>query len=672
MNNKLVTSLVGLLLITKLSAQIVKDTVNKKIQQEPVEVVANIASEKSPFTKQKITAASIAKMNLGQDIPFLLNQTPSVIINSDAGNGIGYTGIRIRGTDATRINMTINGVPYNDAESQGIFFVDLPDFASSVNSLQIQRGVGSSSNGAASFGGTLGFTTAVPSMDKPSIEFNNTVGSFNTRKHNVLLQSGKIGKYFSVGTRVSTIKSDGFVDRAASNLSSSLATLNFEKNKTIVKFNWITGKEKTYQAWYGIAEADRLNNRTYNSAGMERPDAPYKNETDNFTQKHYQLVWNQTWNSQLNFSTTSFLSTGSGYYEQYKANQKYSKYGFANVLIGSTAFSRTDLVRQLWLENNFYGQIYSFNYTKDKTKISFGGGITKYDGNHFGEIIWSQNGLGNNPTRWYDLDAVKKDFNTYLKWEQRVQDGLTLYTDAQVRTVNYTINGFRNNPTLKVANRYSFFNPKIGINYDASLYRLTASYAVANKEPNREDFEANILQQPKPEQLQDIELNFIPRLRNGLQLSATAYYMHYNNQLVLTGKINDVGAYTRENIRKSYRAGIEVQLENKFTKWLKIGANITFSKNKIKNFIEYVDDYDNGGQITIAHTKKDIAYSPNIIAAATITLQPIKDVEISLLEKYVSKQYLDNTQNGNRQLNAYFTQDVLVNYTMEKKKSLHK
>ena len=629
----------------------------------PVEVRAIRASENSPFTKTNISKKEIAKSNLAQDIPFLLNQTPSVVINSDAGNGVGYTGIRIRGTDATRINVTLNGIPYNDAESQGTFFVDLPDFSSSTGSIQIQRGVGTSSNGAGAFGGSINFSTNELNKDAYA-EFNNSYGSFNTLKNTIKAGTGLVNG-FTTDVRLSRISSDGFIDRASSHLKSFYFSSAYISKKSSVRINVFSGKEKTYQAWYGISEADlKAGNRTINTAGTEKPGEPYNNEIDNYTQTHFQLFFNHLIGKRISFNNAFFLSKGKGYYEQYKAGQKYAKYGMPNPLSSGTPITKSDMIRQLWLDNDFYGNIFSIQYKDYKTEATLGGGVTRYDGSHFGKIIWAEKGL-TDIKNWYDLAAQKTDFTIYLKEKTQFTANWNLFYDLQYRHVRYNMDGFRYNPKLSVKNKFNFFNPKAGISYNKNGWKGYFSFSVANKEPNRDDFEAGSTQQPKSERLNDVEVG-LEKAKTNYNWSATLFYMNYKNQLVLTGKINDVGAYSRTNIPVSYRAGIELQGEIKFNTWLNATANLCLSQNKVNDFTEFIDDYDNGGQKSTIFKSTDIAFSPAVVGGAGINFLPFKNSELSLLSKYVSKQYLDNTENNSRSLYAFYTQDLRTIYTIKK------
>ena len=630
----------------------------------PVEVRAVRAAEHAPVTKTNISKKEIQKQNLGQDLPFLLNQTPSVVINSDAGNGVGYTGIRIRGTDASRINVTLNGIPYNDAESQQTFFVDLPDVASSLSSIQIQRGVGSSSNGAGAFGATINFSTN-EIIPKAYAELNNSFGSFNTWKNTLKAGSGLIGNHFTADIRLSSVTSDGYIDRASSRLRSLYFSTAYIDNSNTLRFNIIKGYEKTYQAWYGVSEADlKAGNRTINYAGTEKPGEPYDNETDNYWQDHYQLFYTHHFNSHLDFNTALFFTKGKGYYEEYRADQSYDSYHLPNPIVGTDTIYASDFIRQLWLNNNFYGDIFSLQYHNAKTEFTVGGAYTRYEGDHYGKLIWAEHGI-TGPYIYYDHDAFKNDFNSYAKLLHKFSINWRAYGDLQYRHVKYDINGFEDNPGLLIKNSYDFLNPKIGLNYTNKKWNGYFSYSIANKEPNRDDFEAGKNQQPKPEHLNDIELG-IERKSSTYSWGATFYYMKYKDQLILTGKINDVGAYTRTNIPDSYRMGIELQGGIQPATWFKAGANLTLSRNKVQHFTEFIDDYDNGGQKLNNYSSTDIALSPSITGAATISFFPAKNFEINLLSKYVGKQYLDNTEDEGRKLDPYYVQDARVIYTFHK------
>jgi iron complex outermembrane recepter protein len=690
-NNKLIVQYVGMKSDEENFVATENKTFNIVLENldyflEPLEVKAIRASDKSPFAKTDINKQQLEKTNLAQDIPFLLNQTPSVTINSDAGNGVGYTAIRIRGTDATRINVTLNGIPYNDAESQGTYFVDLPDFISSVNSIQVQRGVGTSTNGAAAFGATINMSTN-EFHENPYAESNNSFGSFNTWKSTIKVSSGLIGEHFTVDARLSRIISDGYIDRASSNLQSFYISPAFTGKNTSVRLNIFSGKEKTYQAWYGIPEAklkgdiEGIYEHYYNNLGylyFTKEDSinlftsdnrkfnpyTYKNQTDNYWQKHYQLFFNQSLNSNLSLNVASFLTRGYGYYEEYKAEQAYADYGLNNVVINEDTITTTDLVRQRWLDNYFYGQIFSLQYKKAKDELTIGGSWTKYNGKHYGTIIWSNMGSIPKDYRYYNYPATKTDANIYVKWLHEITTRWSLFADAQYRNVTHKMDGFEGSPDLFVHRKFNFFNPKAGISYNNNGLHAYISYALAHREPNRDDFQASPSQQPTYETLNDFELG-AEKKTGRYNWAATFYYMLYNNQLVLTGKINDVGSYTRINVPNSYRAGIELQGGVVINNWLNASANLTLSRNKIKSFTEYIDNYDDGKQTATQHTNTDISFSPSVIGGAAINILPFKNAEINLSGKHVGKQYLDNTQNNNRSLQAYYTQDARLSYQLK-------
>lgn len=626
---------------------------------KPIEINAVRASDKAPFTKTTLTAKALQKLNLGQDIPFFLNQTPSVVISSDAGNGVGYTGIRIRGTDATRINMTLNGIPYNDAESQGLFFVNLPDIMSSVNSLQIQRGVGTSSNGAGAFGATMNFMTNEV-REQAYTEINNSFGSFNTLKNTLKVGTGLLNDHFTFDARLSNIKSNGYIDRATTDMQSYYLSGAYLAKKSSFRLNVFSGNEKTYQAWYGIPEDKLKTDRRFNSAGMERPGSPYPNETDNYKQTHYQLFYNQSLGKNWTMNLASFYTRGAGYYEQYKADQRLSRYALPNFISGRDTINRTDVIRQLWLDNHFYGNTFSIQKKNEHRDVLIGGGWSQYDGDHVGKLIWGKAGVPDDHT-WYEHEAFKSDRNLFVKWQEQVSERWSLFGDIQYRNVRYDIYGFRDNPTLNIRNTWNFINPKFGVNYTKGNINAYASLAVSNKEPNRDDFEAGAAQQPLHEKLTDLEMG-IEKRTSIYSWGAAFYYMYYNNQLVLTGKVNDVGAYARTNVPVSYRAGIELTGTWKPNNRFDVSGNITLSKNRIKNAEIFYDNYDNGTQMKTVYDKSNIAFSPDVTGAATLNFRPVPKAEISLLNKYVSRQYLDNAGLKSRSLDPYFLSDVRISY----------
>lgn len=626
-------------------------------------VSATRASQSTPTTFQEIDKETLAKRNLGQDMPQLLNFTPSVVTFSDAGAGIGYTGMRIRGSDQSRINVTVNGIPMNDAESHGVFWVNMPDFASSVDNLQIQRGVGTSTNGAATFGASLNFQTDTRNDDAYA-QLDNSVGSFNSFKHTVKVGSGLLNNRFALDARLSKITSDGYVDRATSDLSSYFVSAGYFGENHVLKLNVFSGKEKTYQSWYGLPESKLEDDRTFNYY-------TYENETDNYQQDHYQLIYAGKLGSKWKANGTLHYTYGRGYYEQYRADDAFSNYRLPNVTIGDSTITNTDIIRRLWLDNDFYGGVASFNYISDDGRWDaiLGGGANRYDGRHFGEIIWARI-AGNTEIRdeYYDNNAVKDDRNIYLKATHELFSGFSLYGDLQLRTIDYSFEGVNDDGRIVDGEEnYTFFNPKVGISYEKSGRTWYASYAVANREPKRADFTDNpILEIPKSERLNNIEAGL--RAQSGsFTYNANFYFMDYKDQLIPTGQINNVGASIRENVANSYRAGIELDAAYQLSKAWTVGANVALSRNKIKEFTAYVDDYSTPefSQESFTYKDTDIALSPNAVASAMIEYKPLKNLSLNWLSKYVSKQYLDNSSSDARSLDAFFTNDIRVSYSVQ-------
>lgn len=628
---------------------------------DEVVVLATRANEKTAVAYTDVTRRELTKLNLGQDLPLLLNYTPSVVTTSDAGAGVGYTGIRIRGSDATRVNVTLNGIPYNDAESQGTFWVNMPDFASSVSSVQIQRGVGTSTNGAGAFGASLNVQTNALQKE-PYAEVNLSGGSFNTRRATVSAGSGLLNNHFVVDARLSKVASDGYIDRASSDLKSFYLSGGYYGAKSYVRLNVFSGMEKTYQAWNGVPEALLATNRTYNSL-------TYDNETDNYQQDQYQLITSTELSRRWRANVSAFYTKGRGYYEQYRENDQLSRYGLPNVVIGDSTIRRTDLIRRRWLDNDFYGTVFSFDYTGNgRLTANIGGGWNRYQGKHYGEVIWARFASTSNiRQRYYDDDATKTDANLYAKAYYQFTPKLNAYVDLQVRTVDYSFLGFdsqQRNVTQQAA--LTFFNPKAGLTYTVSD-QLTAyaSFGVGNKEPNRDDYtQSTPGSRPLAETLYDYEAGIKIR-SDRYVLNVNGYFMDYRNQLVLNGQINDVGAYNRINVPSSYRAGIELDGTLVLTKALRWNANATISQNKVRNATLYLDNFDTGNQDLQRLGTTDIAFSPNVIAGSQLLLTPAKGLEVGLLSKYVGQQFLDNTSSDARKLNAYFVNDLRLIYTIK-------
>ncbi len=640
---------------TLFSQEIQKDTTTVN-QLDEVLVAAVRVNTKTPVSFSNLEKKEIQSRNLGQDIPTLMNFMPSVVTTSDAGNGVGYTGIRVRGSDATRVNVTINGIPYNDSESHGTYWVNMPDFASSVESLQLQRGVGTSTNGAGAFGASLNMLTDRFSKES-SAEISNSFGSFNTRKHTVKFSSGLLNDHFELAGRLSNLHSDGYIDRAESNLKSYFLQGTYVGKTTLIKALVFGGTERTYQSWNGVDAATLESNRTFNSAGIFTDEFGatrfYDNETDNYQQDHYQLHWNEKFSEKWNMNLAFHYTKGKGYYENYKEDADFAEYG----LIPVGAETATDLVRQKWLDNDFYGTTFSVNYKNQKLEAIFGGGWNKYEGDHFGKVIWarfaSQSELGD---RYYDDFANKTDGNIFAKANYQITQKISLFGDLQYRNVNYEANGVQ---AELVDDSFDFFNPKAGINYTLNTKNtFYFSYAKAHREPNRTDYEGGNV---RPEKLNDFELGWrfvTPKTR----VNINGYYMFYKDQLVLTGALDDVGSPIRTNIGESHRLGLEVDANFQVSKQWSIRPNFTISDNKNKDFV-----LDNGtGLENLGDT--NIAFSPEIIAGNIITFQPVTAFQISALTKFVGEQYMSNIDDENSKLDSYTQTDISVSYVWKPRK----
>ncbi|TDW49645.1 iron complex outermembrane receptor protein [Flavobacterium sp. 270] len=626
----------------------VKDS-TKVNSLDEVLVSAVRVTTKTPVSFSNLNKKDIKFRNLGQDIPILMNYLPSVVTTSDAGNGMGYTGIRVRGSDATRVNVTINGIPYNDAESQGTFWVNMPDFASSVESLQLQRGVGTSTNGSGAFGASLNMLTD-NYASKANGEISNSYGSFNSHKHTVKFSTGLLNDHFELAGRLSTIKSDGYVDRASSDLKSYFLQGTYVGKTTLIKALVFGGTEKTYQSWNGI-DAETLNsNRTFNSAGMYTDEFGnvrfYDNETDNYKQDHYQLHWSESvsdkWSTNLAFHYTK----GKGYYENYKEDADMADYNLNPV----GAITTTDLIRQKWLDNDFYGTTFSAKYKDEKLDVIFGGGWNKYEGDHYGKVIWaryaSQSELGDH---YYDDFSTKTDGNIFAKANYQFTEKLSFYGDLQYRRVGYKANSYE---TGVVDDTFNFFNPKAGLNYEINQKNtLYFSYARANREPNRTDYEGGNV---KPEKSNDFELGWRFNSEK-FQLNSNVYYMAYKDQLILTGRLDDVGSPIRSNSEKSYRLGLEVDATIALSEKFILRPNFTLSSNKNVDLAVEGQNYGT----------KDIAYSPAVIAGNIIVYSPIKSLHLSLLQKFVGEQYMNNIELPEAKLADYFVNDFNASYEIK-------
>jgi iron complex outermembrane receptor protein len=648
------------------------------IMADEVIVASTRVGDKVPIAVSNMNSEEIEKQNTGQDIPYQLSLTPSLVEFSESGNGVGYSAMRIRGTDATRINVTVNGVPLNDSESQGVYWVNMPDFASSVDNIQIQRGVGTSTNGSAAFGASINFQTETVNAE-PYAEVNNIGGSFDTYRNTFKAGTGLINGKFSFDARYSKLKSEGYIDRAFSDHESFFVSGSYYTSRSLLKFNIINGVQQTGISWWGnpyIHSDDQEHSRTYNPAGEYTDEDGnvqyYSNQTDNYKQTHYQLFYSLGLLPNLNLNAALHYTQGSGYYEQYKEDETYEEYGIENPVYGSEELIYTDLTRQKWMENDFYGFTYSLNYTSSIVDASFGAAWNKYDGDHFGEILWAENGGIENGYQWYLNNGKKTDYNAFAKVNIELSDRLSVYGDIQYRHIDYEIRGIDDDlGDFNQDHKFDFYNPKMGFYYSVDGRRSAyASFGVAHREPTRSNFKDakdDLTSLPVDETLYDYEIGYQIQSAKA-SLGVNIYYMYYRDQLVATGEKNSVGYDIMTNVDKSYRAGVELIGGIQLLPKLQWDANLTLSRNKIQDFVEYSTYYDadwneeyKGKELG----ETDISYSPEVIGSSIIRWNVLESFDLSFISKYVGEQYFDNTSNIDRRLDAYHVHNLRLNYHIQ-------
>ena len=644
------------------------------IALQAVVIQATRTGGNSPVPHTNLKAKAIAEILQAQDIPFLLSGVPSLVETSDAGAGVGYTGLRIRGSDPTRVNVTINGVPLNDAESQGVFWVNMPDLAASANEIQVQRGVGTSTNGAGAFGATVNIDLSKVSQS-PFVQLSNTLGSFGTRKHALQFGTGALAHpKISFTGRLSSIHSDGYIDRANVNMQAIHLTGTYLGDRQSLQMHLLQGREITYQAWNGLPAQyfDAGTNLTYNVSGTERADTPHPNEVDNYAQRHYLLHYKYKIAPQFFVQINGHYTRGFGYFEQYKAAQDFSQYGLPPFIVADTTLETTDLIRRRWLDNHFYGSTWAVKYATGKTLLTWGGAASRYTGTHFGEVIWAAISTLPQAHRYYDNKAQKDDFNTYFQVETRHSAQWSSLVDLQIRRVQYRFLGFDNE--LKNVDQTAkglFFNPKAGLNYSINTHWESYFFAgIGHREPNRDDYTQSTPEsRPKPERMYNVETGVKTRQAQWA-LSANLFGMYYHNQLVLSGRINDVGAYTRSNVPVSYRAGVELEANAQPSPRWDIQANMALSRNKAVDFVEYRDNWATGQQTQFNYASTNLAFSPNIIARAAVSYQILPQhrkhaLRATLTGKHIGQQFLDNTSNQQTSLEAFTFVDARFNYTLK-------
>ena len=643
------------------------------LMEDEVIVTASRVGDKTPLTYSEIDSEELRRSNQGSDLPFLLQNTPSVVVTSDAGAGVGYTGMRIRGSDLTRINVTLNGIPVNDAESNLVYFVDLPDLASSVDNIQIQRGVGNSSNGAAAFGASINIKTDEQTTE-PFARLSSTFGSFNTLKNTINFSSGRNNNGFNFNGRISKINSDGYIDRAYSDLFSYQLSASWSDENDFLKFMIMNGKEETYQAWNGTPKDSLATNPTFNPSGMMYDKdgnflGYYENEIDKYDQSYYQIHYAHSFSENLTLTASAFLTTGKGYYENYKNDKSFSSYGLPSFVIGDTIIESVNLVQQKWLDNKYYGFNIAMNHKVGRFDLNYGGSWNRYDGDHFGIINWAEYGVPLN-YRWYENTGNKQYYNAFISANYELNSHLNLFAEMQYRHIDYSIDGIHDDLNdVTQQHLFNFWNPKGGIFY--SINDNNSAYfsvAYSNREPNRDIYtDADEIQRERVthEKLTDYELGYSYRNRK-IALNANLFYMDYKDQLVMTGEINNVGNTIMTNVDKSYRLGLEGSAAFQFNRYFALDFNFALSQNKILNYVDYVDNYDADwnylGQIENNLGTTDISFSPNIIGGLNFKVTPINHLDIVFQEKYVGRQYIDNTSTLSRSLDPYFVSNVNINY----------
>jgi iron complex outermembrane receptor protein len=667
-----------------------------ELQEEVIVSAVRARSNETPVTLSNINKAQIDASNFGQDLPFILNQSPGVLVHSDAGAGVGYTGMRIRGVDPTRINVTINGIPLNDAESHGVYWVDLPDIASSINSIQIQRGVGTSTNGAAAFGASVNIKTDHINR-RPFSKLTVGGGSFGTKRYTMAFGSGLIQGKWGIQGSLSQIQSEGFIDRASSYLSSINLSAGYYAYNSVLKFVVLKGHERTYQAWYGVPQAKFNQNEaglnafidelgidgTYESNLRQSEHNKYNyytydNEVDNYDQTHYQVLFNKRLGKAMNWQSAGHYTRGLGYYEQFQNKENgldqtdFAFYGLRPISIGDSTINRANFIRRRWLDNHFYGIQTALNGNSGSGTWNLGAALQQYEGEHYGELIWAEYASNSEiGDRYYQNDAQKLEANVFAKYLLNLNRKFAAFGDLQYRFIHYEFVGPNSigNPTDREES-FHFINPKVGLNFIINARsRMYGAFAISNREPVRDDYvQSSSGSKPDHETLKDIELGYSMEWRKAYY-KANVYFMEYVNQLVLTGKINDVGAATRENVAKSYRRGVELEAGWNIFRKVEIAGNLSVSVNKIKSYTEYLDDWVNGNQVMIPHVQTNLAFSPGHIAFVSVSNEWVKNFTTTLVWKSVGAQYLDNTQSDDRKLEGYNLINFVTSYPFKLKAS---
>ncbi len=649
---------------------------------DEVVVRATRAGDRTPMAYENMEKEEIAAQNMGQDMGYLLSLTPSLVQSSESGTGIGYTNFRIRGADPSRINITVDGIPLNDAESQQVFWVNMPSFSSSLSSIQVQRGVGTSTNGSAAFGATVNMQTETSSREAYA-DISSTFGSYNTWINTVKAGTGLIKDRVSFDFRYSNLKSDGYVDYASSDNQSMQFTGTYFTNKGRIKANVILGEQHSGISWWGVDKVTLDTNRTYNPAGQyvtpSGENRYYENQTDNYWQNHYHLVYSTNLTENLLLNAAVFYVDGRGYYEQFKQDEALEDYYLPPIVVENDTITNTDLVRQKWLDNDFYGGVFSLIYSLDRLKLTGGGGLNKYVGGHYGDIIWMRYaGDTEKDHEWYRNSSEKWDGNLYLKSNYQLNPRLNLFADVQYRHVSYSMEGIDDDGYMRELDQehiFNFFNPKLGAQLEISSTQYAyASFSIGNREPTRQNFKdatGDPESTPRAERLRDLELGYSFSSKS-LAVTVNLYYMDYKDQLVPTGELSQDGYPIMTNVDNSYRAGMELSFGVQPFSFLEWNANLTLSRNKIRDFVESYVDYNSTTWEGTASSRDlgdvDIAYSPSVISSSDLIFHLAKSMELHLISQYVSEQYFVNTMNENMKMDSWFVNNLRIDYSFPVRK----
>lgn len=649
----------------------VADTLRERVLDE-VLVLTNRASNTTPVAQTNLKAAEIKQLTVANNLPHVLWMTPSLVATSENGTGAGYSGLRIRGTDANRINVTLNGIPLNNPESQEVYWVNIPDMTSALNTIQIQRGVGTSTNGPGAFGASINM--AVSTSEEAFFESGTTVGSYGTFQQNIAAGTGVFGKGLSFDVRYSNMTTDGYLRNGWCDHESLFASFVKRFDKSALRVNYIYGNQHTGITWEGISAEQMEEDPTFNPAGTIKDGVYYDNESDNYRQHHVQAFYTRSLSDNLLLNAGVNYTDGFGYYEQYKQDRTFSSMGLLNQTVEGVTYAETDLIRRKNMSNGFSTAHINLDYLSDRLRVQTGAMYTYYNGDHFATLLWVENNENIQAEfEWVRNNGVKKDGNVFAKAEYTLLDGLNTYLDLQYRHVSHDLTGIDDDDMedMTQSRTWDFFNPKAGLYYSKGKHTAFASVAVGQREPARADikdaFKSGANSTIKPEHLTGYEVGYTYDNQK-LMVSYVMYYMNYSNQLVPTGKLNDVGYKLMSNAEKSYRAGVEVALGWKPSNAWQFDANATFSRNRVVDHTVWYETYDNSSdwgdaaQLSQHFDEAKLPYSPESMGAFRVSWKPLRNLSLSATEKFVSEQYITNTQNDALKLPAYHSTNVSMTY----------